>query len=62
MNDRSDEFVTPQFKAVMLNVLIKQCNMPGGGEKNPDGIMFKRICASILSEKHNLQRHCNVES
>lgn len=46
MYDRSDEFVTPQFKVGILKILIKQCNMPGGGEKKtPDGIMFKWICS-----------------
>lgn len=57
MNDRSDEFVTLQFKAIILKILIKQCNMLGGGEKTTqDSIMFNWICASVLSAKHNFTK------
>lgn len=40
MYDRSDEFVSPQFKAVILKVSIKQGNMPGeGGVKKQKHLM-----------------------
>lgn len=32
MNDKSDKFVNPQFKAGILTVLKRKCNMSGGNK------------------------------